>query len=304
MIALVVLIAGVLFLLFYGSISTGALLIGLLCLGGGAAFYLKKRRRGGFANIDYYAQTSPLSAWSAGLKSLVALFTIILCLLGESPFLCGFVILSMGAVVCGPGRIPLAYYFELLLLPASFIALSSLAILLEVGSRLPEISRLGLSLPGFYIYVTPQGQQAALLVTVKALAALSCLYMLSLTTPVPNIIGALRRSGLPSVVIDLMYLIYRYIFILTSCLAQMSNAAEARLGYATKGKALRTAALIAAGLLRVSFQRAGASYDAMLARCYDGRLSFLEPETKATRVEYAAWAGYMIIAVGIQYISS
>ena len=304
MIAVVGLIAGALFLLFYGSVSAGPLLIGLSGLGVGAVFYLKKHKRGGFAAIDYYAQTSPLSAWSAGLKGIVALFTVSLCLLGDSPLLCGFVILSMAAITCGPGRISPAYYLTLLLLPVGFIALSASALLLEVGSRLPGIYHFSLSLPGFYIYVTPQGQRTALLVTLKALASLSCLYMLSLTTPLQNIIGALRRCGLPDVVIELMYLIYRYIFILTSCLAQMSNAAEARLGYATKYKGLRTALFIAAGLLRLSFQRAGASYDAMLSRCYDGHLCFLESEIKPVKMEYAAWAGYMLLAVGIWYISN
>lgn len=269
------------------------LLSALFLVGAGAGSYLKKQRHEGFAAIDYYAQTSPLNVCSPALKCAGVLLTIIICLISGDIAACFFVLISMAAITCGPGRIPVSVYIRLLLLPVGFIVLSALAIMTETGA-VPGIgARLSFSLAGVHVYVTPQGQHKALLVTAKALAAVSCLYLLSLTTPIHRIIDVLRRCKMPGVVVELMYLIYRYIFVLITCLEHMNHAAEARLGYVTKRKGLRAASLIAAGLLRISFKRAGANYDAMLSRCYDGRLRFLERETMAGWMEYAVWAGYL-----------
>lgn len=291
--------AGVLFLIFYGTVNTWLLLSALLLLCAAAGRHLGRHSHKGFVAIDYYSQTSPLNACSPALKCAGALLTIIICLAAGNIAACFFVLASMALLTCGLGRIPVSVYVRLLLLPVGFVVLSALAIMLEVGSAPAVGARLSFSWAKINIYIMPQGQQKALLVTVRALAAVSCLYLLNLTTPMYRIIDVLRRCKLPDVVIELMYLIYRYIFILMTCLEQMNYAAEARLGYGTKRKGLRTGSLIAAGLLRASFQRAGANYDAMLSRCYDGRLCFLTHETKAGWREYATWAGYLAIVLGV-----
>lgn len=292
---------GVLFLIFYGSVSSWLLLLLLLLLCAVAGICLKGRGHEGFAAIDYYAQNSPLNACSPELKCAGALLTIVICLAAGNIVACFFVLMSMAAITCGVGRIPVAVYMRFLLLPVGFIVLSALGIMLEAGATQAAGARLGFSWAGINVYITPQGQHKALLVTSKAVAAVSSLYLLNLTTPMHRIIGVLRRRRAPGVVIELMYLIYRYIFILMTCLEGMSHAAEARLGYATKRKGLRTASLIAAGLLRASFQRAGANYDAMLSRGYDGRLCFFERETKAGWREYAAWAGYLAVVLAVAF---
>ena len=91
----------------------------------------------------------------------------------------------------------------------------------------------------------------------------------------PQLIEVLRRCRLPELMIELMYLIYRYLFVLLEVQRQMTVAAQARLGYSGVRRSLNTAGRISGCLLAASFRRSSLCYDAMEARGYDGKLAFL-----------------------------
>jgi cobalt/nickel transport system permease protein len=63
-----------------------------------------------------------------------------------------------------------------------------------------------------------------------ALSAVSCLYFLSLTTPMVDIMGALRRMRCPAILIELMFLMYRFTFVLLDTAHAISILAKCRLG--------------------------------------------------------------------------
>lgn len=94
------------------------------------------------------------------------------------------------------------------------------------------------------------------LVLARAVGAVSCLYFLSLTTPVPEVLSVLRRLRMPGVLLDLAILIYRYIFILQTACRGMRDAAASRLGYDGLARSLRTTGMVYGRVLAKSF-RAG-----------------------------------------------
>ena len=144
-------------------------------------------------------------------------------------------------------------------------------------------------LGGYFVLRAP-AQTAARLVMARALGAVGCLYFLSLSTPVPELLDALRRARVPEVVGDLAVLIYRYIFILFAAFRSMRAAAASRLGYAGPVRSLRTTGRVYGGLLAHSFRRAQACFDAMESRCYDGGIRFLTRE-KPVRAPHALVCG-------------
>ena len=90
-----------------------------------------------------------------------------------------------------------------------------------------------LTVPFFHgwLTVTAETQAVSRLVMARALGAVSCLYFLSLSTPLPEILAVIRRAQIPSVISELAILIYRYIFVLLSVYRDMKNTASSRLGY-------------------------------------------------------------------------
>jgi energy-coupling factor transporter transmembrane protein EcfT len=73
--------------------------------------------------------------------------------------------------------------------------------------------------------------RAAMLISTKAMCSITCLYMISLSTPVHEIIGVLYKCKIPKIMIELMYFVYRFIFILLESYHNMKTAADTRLGY-------------------------------------------------------------------------
>jgi cobalt/nickel transport system permease protein len=191
------------------------------------------------------------------------------------------------------GGLRIHQYARLLVLPVSFLLLGGMALLWEVSAQ--PMGILSLPVGGAWLCVTPQGQARTVLVICRALGAVSCLCLLSVTTPMPEIIGVLRRARCPALVVDLMYLVYRYIFILLSLYHDMRDAAKSRLGFRDLRTSLRAGGKIYANVLARSYQWAGKNFDAMESRCYDAGIRFLE---RPGAVTWPQVSGAVVLVLG------
>lgn len=232
--------------------------------------------------MDVYARRSKLSQENAAFKAFGSMCLLVICICSKSPLppLCLFVFLS--TVTVAAGGIKLREYLSLLGLPAVFLLLSALTLLWDFYQKLPEEAVLFLPFFKGWLVVVPAAQSFGMLVLSRALGAVSCLYFLSLSTPLPELLQVLRRVHVPSVVVMLSILIYRYIFILLDTFRDMKDSAASRLGYRGLKRNLCTTGLVYGGLLANSFRRASACFDAMESRCYTGQIAFLTKRKKVT----------------------
>lgn len=289
-------------LMLYGKLSA-ALTTGIM-LFAGAAWYLLTRKAGhdhgsGFMSIDAHAQRSRLGGISPGVKLVLTVVPVIICISFRSIALPVLLFACMTCVTVFMGKTPFLYYIRLLKVPALFILAGAIAILIQVGGVPQGVMQLRLG--GFFLCVTDTSREQAFFVILKALGSISCLYMLSLSTPMGVIIGALRRTRVPAVMIELMYLIYRYIFVLLETQTNMQNAAASRLGYNGVRTSVSTALNTSMNLLFLSFRRSSDCFAAMESRCYDGEIRFLEkkPGTRPGEILSALSFCMILILVGI-----
>lgn len=293
----ILLAGGLCFLLLYGRVPTGPLAVVsvFLCVG----YILLNRRHGhahdGLAAIDAHAQRSRLARWNPALKVVFATACVILCVAADSIILSLLMLLLMVALTVAVAGTPGRYYLSLAAIPLVFILLGTVAILIEISPA--PLGLLDLTVGRWFLSVTAAGQLRALRVLCKAAGAVSCLYFLSLTTPMHQIIAVLRRAKIPAVVVELMYLIYRYIFIMAESWAQMKVAARSRFGYRGLRVSLRTGLQCARNLMFVSLRRSSDCFAAMESRCYDGEIRFLEqtPALRAAQVCSLAGSGAVTI---------
>jgi cobalt/nickel transport system permease protein len=197
------------------------------------------------------------------------------------------------------GGLDLHDYLSLLSVPVSFLLISALALLFNYG----EVASGVINLPVFqgYLFVSQSSQLRTGLVLSKALGALSCLYLLSLSTPMSEIISVLRKAHIPDVVIELMYLIYRYTFVLFEMYRSMKDAAKSRLGFVNFSISVKTTGKIYSNLLARSYQKAMNNFDAMESRCYTGEIRFLEHEKKISLMQYIAAVSLVVIISGLTF---
>lgn len=228
------------------------------------------------AFMERYAQASLLRHVSAPLKTGFAVTVLLLCLLSDSIPVSVWVLVSMTAAVTGMGGVKLRDYARLLGVPLFFIIWSGAALLWTTGDG-----------------------WRALEVSLRAMGAVSALYFWILTTTVSEILAVLRRCHMPGLLTALLYLTYRYIFVLTDVWQDMHMAARSRLGYTDYRTSLRTFGGIGSNLLALSLKRADDSYRAMESRCYDGDIRFLETEQTGRFRDRAFAAGYVIVTLAL-----
>ena len=232
--------------------------------------------------LDVYARRSRLCRENAGFNAGMSLLLLVSCLFARSPWPPLALCVWLSVITVAVGGIRMREYIALLKLPAVFLLLSGLTLLWDFSGQYPQEAAFAVPLFGGWLFVTAAAQTMAAVVLSRALGAVTCLYFLSLSTPLPELLNVGRRVHIPAIVIELAILIYRYIFILLSTFHDMKDSAASRLGYRGLKRSLYTTGLVYGGLLANSFRRAGICFDAMESRCYTGRIAFLAEKKKLT----------------------
>lgn len=299
MIFQMLLISVVLFLTLYSHVSSVAIAAICIILCGFMLFihHGHKHEHGAFLSIDYRAHQSKISSWNTELKILLVIFCVFVCISASSVFVPLFLLAGMSLLIAIVGKTPLFYYLTLLSVPAVFILLSCLALLMEFSPT--PFGVLSVPIGGYYLCVPEANQYLAARTMLRSMGAVSCLYMLSLSTPVYRIIAAFRMAKIPAIVIDLMYLIYRYLFILLGTHQNMVHAASSRLGYVNYRKSIATMLKNARNLMFISFRQTSDMLSAMESRCYDGEIKFLH---KSMSISAAQILWSLILSVGVIFL--
>lgn len=233
-------------------------------------------------SIDQYSYSNKLRSCHPGEKFGFALLTMAICLFSASVAACLAVALLMaGAAVLRAG-IPWRFYCKLMALPLSFMLLGVAAIALSF-TRDPGGAVFGINLAGVTIGTTAQALETAALVLAKSLGSVSCLYFLSLTTPMVEIVAVLRKLKVPLIFIELMSLTYRFIFVMADTAEKIYTAQTSRWGYSSFRRSCSSLGHLAASLFVKSYHRSRECFTSLMARCYDGELKVIEPVYQVSR---------------------
>ena len=235
-------------------------------------------QHGGYFSIDLYAFKSKLRSINPEFKLISALLTLILTIIFNNIFVSGYVLFLMFFISVNLGGMDFKEYISILLTPLSFIILASIGIALGISSE--YMGEFHIKIGVFYIYTSKDQLIETAKLIIKVLACVSVMQGLILSTMPYEIINALRKLHVPKLIIELMNLIYRFIFILIESYMNMQNSAASRLGYRNFKTSMTSFGNIASNILIVSLKKANAYYTAMEARCFDGDLNFLQDEKR------------------------
>jgi len=219
-------------------------------------------------NLDSVAQQSAFRHIHPGTKLILALGSLIICLISPSPVvpLISGIVLSLVLII--PGRISPLLYGELLLGPAIFAIMSVVVLLFMLGGG-DVIWRFN-PVPWIDLSITTGSISRSTLVLCRVFGCSISLFFIALTTPMTDLFNGMKRIGIPIELIDLMMIIYRYIFIVYAQAVEIWQAQVMRLGYSRPREAIRSLSLLC-GMLFISSWIAGEDLiHAMDCRCYDG----------------------------------
>lgn len=107
------------------------------------------------------------------------------------------------------------------------------------------------------------------------LAGVSTVSLLSFSAPFEDILSASSKlKWCPTILIEITFLMYKYIFIFFEEIDAIYHAQAARLGYINMKNAVHSLGILVGMLIIRSFIRAQSAYEAILARGYKDRLFY------------------------------
>lgn len=216
--------------------------------------------------IDTAAWTGPWRARRVADKALLS-FGLLACAVGLPAWPSGVAAgVAAAVVLLGPARVSPRLVLRAVSVPAVFVVVGALALVVGVSWD-----------GGPRVAWAPGGVPEAGAAAVRGIAGTLAVFVLAMTTPMVDLFAALRRVGIPAVLIDVVGLVYRFVFVLLESLGTIRQAQEARLGYASRAAAYRSLSGLVTAVLVRSWERARRLEDGLTGRGYVDALPTLDP---------------------------
>lgn len=222
--------------------------------------------------IDQYAYSNRIRSTDPAYKAGLAFSVLFLCLVLDEP-LVGIVAVGwMYLLAVRLAGLSARTFGGVLLAEATFLILTTVGVVISLSFTDPRsISAWAWHLGPIWISSSPDSLYRGLALVTRALGCASAMNFLALTTPLVDLVDLCRRWHVPVLLIDLMTVIYRFIFVLLESLNRMYMAQDSRLGYTTSYyRAMSSAGLLGSRLFIDAYQRSRRLQTALESRGYDG----------------------------------
>jgi len=200
------------------------------------------------------------------------------------------IIFALVLILSFLSKISIGFFLKriLLFIPIFTAVIALPALFITPGSPLVTIAS--------KVVITEQGARTAGLLFLRVTNSLSFGVLLILTTPWPNILVALRWFRMPSLIVDILSMTYRYIFLLLHNVNSMFLARRSRvIGSFSSGENRRWLTRTLATVMAKSQHLSGEVYLAMLSRGYQGEVRVLS-DFKLKRRDIL-WMAFALLAI-------
>jgi cobalt/nickel transport system permease protein len=141
--------------------------------------------------------------------------------------------------------------------------------------------------------------QTAAGVTLRSLAAVSCLFFLSMTTPVPQVLRVLRRLRVPAVLTEVSLVVYRDVWVFVDTVRSIRAAQASRLGYSSLRNSYRSLGMLMATFFGQTLQRARSMESGLKARNWQGEIRVLDEGAAASVSGISVVAAVLTLTVAV-----
>ncbi|MFC4101789.1 cobalt ECF transporter T component CbiQ [Paenibacillus xanthanilyticus] len=182
-----------------------------------------------------------------------------------------------------------------------FYLLSLPALLVEV---MPESAAMvpaavGVDIGRWQLVLTEDGGKLALGLMLRILACSSCFLFLILTTPMADLFQVLRKLRVPLLVLEIMQIMYRFLFLLLQTAFELYTAQRARGGYRGAKRTIADTATLAARLFDRTMSRYEGWMRGLRARGFEDELRLAPGESGIVpaRLRFEAGIGIAILTL-------
>jgi cobalt/nickel transport system permease protein len=220
--------------------------------------------------IDQYAYTNRIRRVDPAYKVGLAIMALLLCLVLNKPLVGLTVVGWMYLLAVWLAGLSWQTFGRVLLAEATFLILATIGVVLSVSLVNPQ-KIWAVQLGPVWLSSSPDSLYQGINLVTRALGAAAAMNFVALTTPLVDILELLRRWRMPVILVDIMVVVYRFIFVLLDSLNTIYMAQDSRLGYHTSyRRTMNSAALLGSRLFIEAFQRSRRLQIALESRGYEG----------------------------------
>ena len=249
--------------------------------------------------LEYYSYNSKINSWNPHLKFWYSMVLIVLGIILSNIYISISIVFICGFITIFLGKISLKKYIDFFKVPTIFLLISVAVININFSKNITDFYYFNIG--DLYIYTTDENIKKSCILFWRALSGVSSMYMLALSTPLNEIIYVIKKVRTPQIIIELMYLVYRFIFIMRDSYKSMRKSIESRLGFRDYRTSLLSFGKIISNILIVSLRKSNSFYDSMESRGYKGEIRFFIKE-KGINKKAIIGMGLSIIYLIVLYI--
>jgi len=217
--------------------------------------------------IDKYAYINGLRDYNPKFKILISLGGLIILRIINITYLYIINIILMLVLTIGIAKISVKDYMKVFKIPMFFLMLSIIMIIISINDTSYIYS---IKLGNINIGITKESIGKGIELYIGVISSLTSIYFLILTTSIVNIISGLKNIGIPSLIIELMVLIYRSIFLFIEEANNIHLGQSIKFGYINKKNSLRSLSLLISSLFTRVLIRHKKMNIALECKLYDG----------------------------------
>lgn len=225
--------------------------------------------------IDRYAYNNRIRGVDPALKACFVVAVLLICLILDEPavgLLAAGWMWALAALLAG---LPAAAFGRILLAEALFLLLVTMGVAVSLSTVPPSMSGWAFSIGPLWISGTSEGADRAVHLLTRALGGTAAMNFLAMTTPLVDLVDLMRRLRVPGLLVDVMTVMYRYLFVLLDSFERMRLAQDSRLGYASLRRGLTSAGTLGSRVFVDAYRRSERLQTALEARGYQGELKVL-----------------------------
>ena len=246
--------------------------------------------------LDHYASHNNLVDVNIYYKLLFSVITLILNLFANSPIMPFIIFIISTILILFKAKIPSRFYATFMLVPFSFAIISVVFMAFFIGIG-PHIWDLGL----FGLGITADGLNRGVLVFFKVMCGVAALSFLILTTPVNRLFAVFNELHLPTELVDLAILMYRYIFLFLDVTETMYYSQKTRLGYNGYSSWMNCLAALAGMVFIRTWEQGEMAYKALASRGYNGKLNMFYHGSTIHDITIKQWIILIVFEVILAY---
>ena len=178
--------------------------------------------------------------------------------------------LTAVALALGPARVPAHTFGRAIRWPLAFVAVGAVTAVVTVD--------------GGGLGWAPDAAARAGSLVGHAMAGSAAVLLLATTTPMSDLLPALRRARVPAAVVEVASVTYRMLFVLLDSLRTIREAQTARMGHSSLRRSYRSSGLLAAAVLTRSWDRARRMQEGLAGRGMESGLRVLPDVLPSSRL--------------------